>query len=70
MVGAFGAEWRRAKEELTEYMRGQTELRWKHMMSAAPGSPVVLPSLTNVSHLVVVRTEQKLLQHSLMMKAK
>lgn len=48
MVGAFGASWRRAKEELTDYMKTQAEMQWKHMMTATPGSPVALPSLTNV----------------------
>eukprot|EP00878_Enallax_costatus_P011688 GHUV01012202.1.p1 GENE.GHUV01012202.1~~GHUV01012202.1.p1 ORF type:complete len:408 (+),score=100.54 GHUV01012202.1:131-1225(+) len=52
MVGAFGAGLLRAKEELTVFMKSHTEMYWERMMAAAPGSPITLPSLTNVRHLM------------------
>lgn len=40
--------WQRAKADLAALMQQECEGHWLDVMQAAPGSPVVLPTLTGV----------------------
>lgn len=49
LVSVFGRSWAEAKAELATFMQEEVEEHWQRVVSAAPNSPAVLPSLAFVS---------------------
>ncbi|WIA43121.1 hypothetical protein OEZ86_009637 [Tetradesmus obliquus] len=51
-VGMFSRSWGEAKEELAAFMLDEAERYWSSVLQAPPGSPSVVPQLTQVRHMV------------------
>eukprot|EP00879_Flechtneria_rotunda_P012322 GHRR01012869.1.p1 GENE.GHRR01012869.1~~GHRR01012869.1.p1 ORF type:complete len:957 (+),score=306.37 GHRR01012869.1:270-3140(+) len=52
VVVAFGRSWAEAKADLAYFMQINAERYWQTVLTAEPGSPVALPALTQVRHLM------------------
>lgn len=49
LVSVFGRSWAEAKADLATYMQEEVVQHWSRVVSAAPNSPTILPSLAFVS---------------------